>query len=256
MTEKTYEFKAGGKSYTIKGRADKEYQEDVLRVLNETFQAASLEKYDEAVLSLVMQEGMAKYGRGKTRIGQHQSARIQKHMIKRLRSMYGPFVTVLFNKKKYFCNLNMVYKTPQGRLFNSEHILNLFITSHALERFEERSKEWDDVPSVVRFKLDYRKMYGTGPTAFDYLDFLLAHCRKFLVVGGTSWYLYTGLGCLVVELYGDIVYVGKTFLEPHMVPKGQWFGREEPLVILEPALLESCTPIKEPFFISDDNDPQ
>lgn len=244
---KTFTFKINGKDYTFTGKPDDEYQKKVLEILNKAFRAAALEKYDSCMLNMVLQEGIKKYGLGRDLLSAHQYSRIQKHMNQRLKSMYGSYVNVLQHKGRFLCNLNMAYKTDQGRIYNTMSTMNLFVTTHALERFEERTREVCEFPDMIRASLEFKNKWGVKPTPFDIMDGFLGVSHEFIFMG-SSCYINIGLGVLVADEYDGLVYIGKTFLAPSMAPKGRWRSLPLPIEIICREMIDLSREIGDPVF--------
>ena len=224
-------------------------QGEVLALLREQFSAAHLEKYDTAIMKLLFDQGIEKYRQGNKKVGEHVLRRVQKYMAEHLRSMYGSYITVLRKKDKFFCNFSMVYKTEMGRLYQSTTYPDLFITSHALERYEERMPDLETLDLTSGVNSRFRKNWGTSPTAFDSLDLVLRGITEYGVPldRGDTLILNLTFGFLVLDVFEKFS-VAKTFLLPGMsLPRCEWFERKEPIEVLDATVLENSIPIGQPL---------
>jgi len=253
--KKLVKLQSGNQTYTFSRSEDIDegFREACLKTLNENFRATSLEQYNEAMMSVALKEGLEKYGHGKERLSLHQYARVQKHMIHRLRLRYGPYINVFRKKDRFGCNLKDCYKTDMGRLYNSMGIRNLFVTTHAIERFEERTVAFDDTPFIIKTRMDYQKSSGTNPTAWDLMEDQLNHAYQYTRTGN-NMHVNLGVGVLAVDMLPNMVCIGKTFLTPDMAPKTGW--REDPeeyLIILNDLIDEFCVPCQPVFWSPEEN---
>lgn len=224
-------------------------QDEVLVMLREQFSAAQLEKYDTAVMNMLFDDGVKKFRQGNKRVGDHVLRKVQKYMIEHLRSMYGPYLTVLRKKDRFFFNFSMVYKTQRGRLYQSTTYPDLFITSHALERYEERMPDLETLDLASGINTLFRNKWGTSPTAYDSLDDILRGINEYGVPvdQGDTLILNLTFGFLVLDVFEKFS-VAKTFLLPGMnVPKCEWFERQSPITVLDATVLEDSVPIDQPF---------
>jgi hypothetical protein len=254
--KKLVTLKAGGQSYEFSRQADQDqFQKDTLESLNENFRAAAIEKYDEAITNLLMTEGLKKYGRGKAHISDHQYDRIQKHMIRRMRGMYGPNINVFRRKDRFLFNHQFCYKTEQGRLYNAIGIMNLFVTSHAIDRFEERTAALEKTTWMVRQKMHYREKWNTTPTVWDLMEDCLMRVYQFARIENTV-FLNLTFGVLAVDiLTKNYVCIGKTFLTPSMAPKSGWLELpEEYMVVITDDMHKNATPCVPTFFSMEADD--
>ena len=216
----TVTLKANGKEYPFyKDGNDPELHESILLELNKHFKASSVEKYEDASINATLAKAVSKHIKGNGRISEHQWSRVQVDVNKRMKALYGPYVNVLRKKDKFWFNLSVAFKTDLGRLYQSRKVLNLFVTTHAIERFAER-EELDD-PWMIGSKIEFKRMYGTAPTTWDLMDAALG-CSIFYTRRGNTYYLYLGIGALVVESLSETVCVGKTYLAEKMLPVGGW----------------------------------
>lgn len=213
-------IKIGENGYVVKRRCPDEFKKLILEDLNKHFSASSLEKYDDATVSWLFKEGAKKYC-GNGRISERQKNRIQKYMIKWLRSHYGRYMNVMRRKDRYFFNFSQAFKTKMGRLYNIRYPANILITSHALDRFEERV-------NIDEYKSDWRsafkKRYHTEPTILDFADYLMSFVEEYAVpFSESSIYFNVGLGIFVADWYNTFGLI-KTFLLPGMkIPEAQWY---------------------------------
>lgn len=249
-TKKLVKLQAGDRTYTFSRTddgLDEEFKKGCLKILNESFRTASLEEYDQAMLGVVLKEGLQKYGRGKERISLHQYARIQRHMVHRLQLRYGPYINVFRRKDRFNCNLQDCYKTDMGRLYNSRGIKNLFVTTHAIERFEERTEIFKDSTFMVRTRLEYQRMFGTQPTAWDLMEDRLHKVYQYAKFDD-SLYLNLSVGVLAVDRLPNMVCVGKTFLTPEMAPKHGWMEELEEYIMLLDDITDAAIECKPNFW--------
>jgi hypothetical protein len=244
-------LKAGNKSYEFIRNSDTKnaFQEEALRALNENFKASSIEKYDNAIIGLLLTEGLKKYSKGKEHLSEHTYDKIQKHMIHRMKAMYGPYINVFREKKGRFTfNLQQCFKTEQGRLYNSLGVMNLYVTSHAIERFEERTKVYHESLLNIRLRLMYQKSCHCSPTAWDLMEERLHRVYQFNIQGNEI-FLNLLQGVLAVDILPNFVCIGKTFLSPEMGPRKGWM--EDPdfyIRLIDGEITKHSVPCKPDFF--------
>jgi hypothetical protein len=219
-----------------------------LTMLGAHFNVARLEKYEDAIVKGFFYEGMKKYQR-QQRVGEHLRSKVQKYMGEQLRKRWGPYISVLRRKDKFFCNFCMVYKTELGRLYQSSIFPDLFITSHALERYEERMPDLETFELTSGINRAFKKQWGTSPTAYDSLDSILSTVTEYGVPEeqGDTLILNLTFGFLILDVFENFS-VAKTFLAPDMsIPFCEWFMREEDPKSLDSSILEKSFRIDKPL---------
>jgi hypothetical protein len=219
----------------------------VIAMLGAHFKITQLEKYENAIINMLFNEGLKKHQKIQ-RIGEHLLKRVQKFMGEELRKRYGPYISVLRRKEKFLCNFSMVYKTEHGRLYQSSIFPDLFITSHCLERYEQRMPDLETFELTSGINAAFRKRWGADPTAYDSLDNILNAVTEYGVPvdQGDTLILNLTFGLLVLDVFEHFS-VAKTFLSPNMGPKCDWFAREEDITALDASILEKSVPIKYPL---------
>ena len=194
--------------------------ETVLKLLNENFKAVCLEKHMDATMHFFVRESCEKVlGKDfkKNKIGIKKQFKIHDHALQQMRSRYGSLVNIkILNLKRWAwaTNLNFVFKTEKGRLYGSHLYEDFFITSHCIERWEERMNH-DHYKYYRQF---FTKRYHTKPTNFDTLLFTLSLTHQIGLKREEPDFRYLNInqGCIVVEILGGIC-VAKTFLSTEMV---------------------------------------
>jgi hypothetical protein len=194
--------------------------EVVLKLLNENFKAVCLEKHINAIMHLLVRDATEKVlGKDykKNKVGIKKQFYIHDLALQQLRLRYGPLVNIkIVNLKKWAwaTNLNNIFKTDKGRLYGSFQYEDFFITSHCIERWEERMNH-DHYKYYRQF---FKKRYHTDPTDFDTLMFTiqLTHQVGLKMMEPNFRYLNINQGCIVLEILGGIC-VAKTFLSTDMV---------------------------------------
>lgn len=235
-------------NFVIKRNTPEELQKLILEELNRHFKVTAVEKYEDATIRFLFQEGMKKYSRGHGRVSAREHHRIQKYMIDWMRSHYGPYVNVLQRKGKYLFNLTRVYKTEYGRLYGIDKIANLFVTSHALERFEEREKVIEEDFEIMSYKRSFKTKWNTMPTTYDIVDHLMDQVTQFgFPYKDDSILVNIGYGLFVVEVYMPFC-VATTYLTSDMkYAESDWFENEN-VDLLDPVVFKAAKPIEIPVF--------
>lgn len=235
-------------SFIVKKDAPEEMQELVLEALNKHFKATTVEKYEEATVGFLFHEGVRKFSRGNKKVSSRENHRIQKYMIGYMRAHYGPHVNVLQRKGRFLFNLTRVYKTDFGRLYSIDRIINLFVTSHALDRFEERTNGIGKDFEIESFKRRFKQKWNTEPTTYDLVDSLMDKVTQFgLSYNEDSVLINIGYGLFIAEIYVPFC-VATTYLTPDMAyPKSDWFENKN-MDMIDPKTLEEADPIDGPVF--------
>jgi hypothetical protein len=206
--------------------------ETTLKLLNENFKAVCLEKHMDAMMNFSVREATEKIlGKDykKNKVGIKKQMRIHDEALKQMRSRYGPLINIkILNLKKWIwsTNLNYVFKTDKGRLYGTHLYDDFFITSHCIERWEERMNH-DHYKYYRQF---FEKRFHTKPTNLDTLLFTiqLTHQIGLKMEEPNFRYLNINQGCIVVEILGGIC-VAKTFLSKEMAQNETfivWYDNE------------------------------
>lgn len=205
------------------------YLEAVKLLLNDNFKACEVERHPTATLEFWISEYIAKYHRdSKKKIGVKTQKRVHRAVVEKLRKMYGPWVTVRIHEPKRWrwdTNLGQVYKTDRGRIYGTPAYDDLFITSHAIERWEQRAKQelW------VYFNNAHTRRFHITPSALDRIIFLIESALQVGISYETPTYRYLNVngGVFVIEILEGIMVV-KTFLNYHMsMPSLSWYNLDD-----------------------------
>lgn len=205
-----------------------EYLEAIKNLLNANFKAAEIERHPLATLEFWISEYVKKFhGDSKKRIGLKTQKRVHKAVVQKLRKMYGPWVTVRIRNSKRWgwdTNLGQVYKTENGRIYGTPIYDDLFITSHAIERWEERSNpdHWK------HFDRAHKQRFHINPSGLDRILFLFESTLQVGISNTSPMYRYLNVngGVFVIEILEGIMVV-KTFLKYNMsIPPMTWYGIE------------------------------
>lgn len=228
------------------------WQNFVLEELNKEFKTASVEKYEDATVSFLFQESLRIYHKNHKSISDRELGRIQKYMTNKMKAKYGPYVNILRKKDWFGFNFNNIFKTDFGRIYSTS-IDNLFITTHAIERFEERLGPFNNIPSFIPKIIDFQKIYHTIPTSYDLLSILISKGYEFGFPKNEkrNFYLNIGYGILVINIYQSFC-LGITFLTPDMeIPASDWILTGPVKLIGEET--EHEIPVDSPSFVKDWN---
>jgi hypothetical protein len=203
-----------------------EYLEAIKSLLNANFKATEVERYPLATLEFWISEYIDKFHDDrKKRISLKTQKKVHSAVVKKLRKMYGPWVTVrIRNPKKWGwdTNLGQVYKTENGRIYGTPLYDDLFITSHAIERWEERSS----LDHWRHFDRAHMQKYHIAPSGLDRILFLFETAIQIGISNQVPLYRYLSVngGVFVIEIFEGIMVV-KTFLKYDMsIPPMIWYG--------------------------------
>lgn len=207
-------------------------QETLLKLLNENFKAVCLDKHINVTMKFLVREATEKVlGKDfkKAKVGVKKQLRIQEIALQQLRARYGNLINIkIINLKRWHwaTNLNYVFKTDKGRLYGTFLYDDFFITSHCLDRWEERMNK----DHYKYFKQFFKKRFYTDPTNLDTLMFTieLTHQVGIKMSEPNFRYLNINQGCIVLEILGGIC-IAKTFLSTEMVQEDrfiQWYDFE------------------------------
>lgn len=197
----------------------------IKKLLNSNFKATEIERYPMITLDFWVNEFLDKYhNKKKKKVSANTQKKVHKAVLNQLRRMYGPWVTVrIKNSKKWVwdTNLGQVYKTHNGRIYGTPFYDDIFITSHAIERWEERSisEKWKHFDKV------HKKRYFVLPSSLDKVLFLIVFPLQVGISNQYPFYRYLNVngGVFVVEILEGIMIV-KTFLKYHMgLPPMTWY---------------------------------
>lgn len=227
-----------------------EFYQNVLSMLGAHFKTAKLEKYENAILNTFFNEGLKKHQKG-AKVGAHAMGRVQKYMIEKTRLRYGPYVNILRRKCEFLCNFNLIYKTEFGRLYQSSNIPDLFITTHALDRYNDRLPDFSKIDIAAMMDLEFKQKWGTRPTAYDNMERLLLGASEYGIPTNQADTLIINLlfGYLVLDVFEKFS-VAKTFLLPNMdIPRCEWFIRTDGIKAVDASILEDSEPIEGPMTI-------
>jgi hypothetical protein len=212
---------------------DKEEEQNYLELLQKHFPGVStFEKHPDAMLNIIFTETYEKVlgpNYSKTRIGKRKEKQIKKILLERMRNKYGRWINILcFEFKnpghaRYDTNFNRVYRIKNvGILYGSPSNYlcgNIFLTSHCLERFEERTSPCYYSPITNQLT----ELYKTEPTSADIIVALILNSNMEYALKDEFCYLNIRIGVLVIENLGD-VFIAKTFLTDDMIANNlQWY---------------------------------
>lgn len=203
-----------------------EFLEAIKSLLNSNFRATEIERHPMATLEFWISEYVNKYhGDSHKRISLKTQKKVHKAVVKKLRKMYGPWVTVRIRSPKKWSwdtNLGQVYKTENGRIYGTPTYDDLFITSHAIERWEERS----NIIHWAHFDRAHTQRFHISPSGLDRVLFLFESALQVGISYENPFYRYLNVngGVFVIEILEGIMIV-KTFLNYHMhMPPMLWYG--------------------------------
>lgn len=204
----------------------KKDREEVLKALNKHFKTVAAEKYPTAVLEFYFTEAIKELVGNKPfrSISERKRKKIVERVLQKLRVHYGKYINILsFDKKgRYLTNFDYVFKTEYGRLYGYEPFTGMrhtFLTSHCLERFEERIPQ----EAARDFNLVFRKTFGVEPTAADFLKYLMMVATE-MGIDDHVMYINFIQGIAVVDPLPSRIFIVKTILTPKMLnDKVQWF---------------------------------
>ncbi len=224
----------------------------------------TFEKYPDAAFNMMLTSICNKVlGKNfaKERVSQRKAKKINAMVLTRLEQKYGRWITFTNFKIKrhlslfYKTNLHLCFRVKDlGILYGCDpHTIsgNIFFTSHALQRFEERA----DAVYLLPLHERLRAVFKAHPTSYDLLNFLIKASNQQYGRKDNYCYLNVVVGYLVLEDLGD-VFIAKTFYSNEMVKdKLKWYQGD---INIDNAdsfanLLHSPTePIDEPTFIQDE----
>lgn len=251
----------------VQGRIvrDKEPDQIYLNLLQGHFDSVEgFEKYPDAIFNLLFSEASEKIlGKEfrKERISQRKAKKLNEFITKKLFNKYGKWVTFCnFKIKKdlsmsYKTNIHLIFRVKDlGILYGCEpHGItgNIFFTSHALERFEERSDKFYIEP----IKEDLRGAFKTEPSSYEIIHLLIKASNQQYGILDKYCYLNILVGFLVIEDLGD-TFIVKTFYSNDMKKTNiKWYQGEiniENANSLADLLHSPAKPIDEPVFIQDE----
>lgn len=212
---------------------DKEEEQNYLELLQKHFpDVSTFEKHPDAMLNLIFTEVYEKIlgpNYSKKRVSKRKEKIIKNKLIERMRNKYGRWINILsFEFKtpayaRYDTNFNRAYRIKNmGILYGSpsQHLCgNIFLTSHSLERFEERL----DPQCYAPITNELINLYKTEPTSADVLVALILTSNMEYALKDNFCYLNIRVGVLVLENLGDI-FIAKTFLTDEMIADNlQWY---------------------------------
>jgi len=199
---------------------------ELLDKLNRVYPSEPFERYSDLVINSLLNKSVDMVlgeSYNKRRISKRKSVLIEDDFRSRVQGIFGKWANI-HNFKihdrdiKFKTNVSGIYRNNRGRLYSLFKPSDLYITSHCLDRFEERldtdryngyfTKVWD------RCRLSLR----ADPTSLDILrESVIDSDREYSIdcKGGIIYYK-TGFGILVIQSIEDI-YVALTFLLYEMV---------------------------------------
>lgn len=202
---------------------------NILDGINKHFRAERIENYPNASMDFFVNEEAEKYLKSNKKLSKRAAVRITEMVRKRMRGRYGPYINVFlenWRSLRITSNFTMEFKTELGRIFGIEWIPKMFITTHALDRWSERTN-----PENYTFlNRALKKRYGTDPTALDtvtmsilFMNQIGLDVKKYGI-----YYLNINEGCLVCRVYGNYeIAVITTFLKYNMLsPYINWYLKE------------------------------
>jgi len=210
---------------------DKENEQVYLSLLNNHFKTITYEKHIDAMINIIFTEVKDKVlGKkfDKKRISRKKGIKIRKGVSDKLKHKYGKWVSLSRFKIKdrstiaFQTNLDKVFRVPgYGTLYGAYYRSacgNIFFTSHALERFEQRT----DADTSKALASLFKDQLDTEATSVDLLCGLIFTCA--FVYGKIGKFIHLALptGVLVLEDLGD-VFIAKTFLGPDMIKIIDWY---------------------------------
>jgi len=207
---------AGDKTHFFERLGSSAFFQNKLEALNKCFRTTIIDEYPDALFNGQLSKALKRHVRGNGKASLHQWARVQEDIKRGLQTRYGPYINVLRKKDTLFCNLELAFKTPRGRLYLSRSSLDLFVTTHAIERYAERETWIKDPSTIIGFKEAFKNRFGTSPTAWDMLDVDIG-MHRFYGTDGRAIYIMMKEGYLVVIKSSPDVYVGVTYLKEGMV---------------------------------------
>jgi hypothetical protein len=244
---------------------NKECEEVYLSLLNNHFTTVTYEKHPDAMMNIIFSGAREKIlGKNfrKERISQRKAKKIEQEITTRLRNKYGKWVNMSFFKIKsvsqmqFITNLDKVFTVPDhGTLYGSVYHSscgNIFFTSHALERFEQRV----DKGRYNWFRTWIKGVQKSDPTSVDILCGMIQSSGFVYGRYGDFCHLNLTLGILVLEDLGDI-FIAKTFLSPDMVKPVKWYcpdikaGDVDSINSFVDIMNFGCKPVDKPKFYDD-----
>jgi len=221
-----------------------------LEILNKYFRTSRVEAHSRAIIALIYGDCVKKIlgtNYKKERISLKKSKKIHKMMVSEFRRRYGPYVNVLcgsLKKQIWYTNFELIYKTQLGRLFSCGFINNVYLTSHCIDRWEERTEN----AYKENFEKKHIKDFGIAPTSLDTMNYFLYLGTQYGVQDENSniRYLNMYLGVIVFEVYGeDELFVAKTFLSYDMVRTDvSWYNLKSALQDMSQILYPDITPLQ------------
>jgi len=220
-------------SQWIVSKYGKEEENYYLKLLKKHFgkdNVSTFEEHPDAMISIIWSRTFDEIcGKNyqKKRIPQRKQKAIKEKILQKLRSKYGRWINLTNIKFKgvgnasYQTNFNRVYKIKNsGILYGSPNrgsCGNIFVTSHCIERLEERV----DPRAYSPLTEDLKRIYKTDPTSADILVGLILNSNKEYAMKDGYCYLNIRMGVLALEDLGDI-FIAKTFLTPDMLKEMEW----------------------------------
>jgi len=157
---------------------DKRQVSDELEILNRHFKTAQKEKYSNAIIHFLYDK--ARKRERNTKLSKHAIKRVETFMRTRLQKQYGPYANVWLEPTRSKgigagYNIDQIYTTNYGRLYSSHisHANGILITTHAIERFEQRYTQHDLLNQFVK------KQLNITSTALDRLLMLLNYIQGY-----------------------------------------------------------------------------
>ena len=246
-------------------RNDKNEEQYHLELLQKHFdQVTTFENHPDVMLGLIWSrtfDEVCGKNFNKERVPKRKQKLIKEKLLLKLRNKYGRWINLTNLKFKgphcvsYQTNFNRVYKVKDsGTLYGSPNLGicgDIFLTSHCLERFEERVSSECYEPITEHLK----QIYKSEPTSYDNMVGLILSSNKEYALKDGFCYLNIRVGVLVLENLGD-VFIAKTFLTPKMLKEMDWL---QPLINDEVEIesfvnfleLDSIK-IREPIFLKEE----
>lgn len=218
-------------SQWIVGRRNKEEEQYYLDLLKKHFEdVTTFEQHPDAMIGLIWSRTFDEVcGKNfdKERVAKRKQKAIEKKLLQKLRSKYGRWINFTNLKFKsvghvtYRTNFNRVYKIKDyGTLYGSPNYdicSNIFLTSHCLERFEERVPPETYEPITENLKKDFK----ADPTSADVMVGLILSSNKEYALKDNYCYLNIRVGVLILENL-DEIFIAKTFYTPDMLNEMKW----------------------------------
>lgn len=201
-----------------------------LTILKKYYPASQKEKFSKSSVIFFINE--AKTRESNKSLGEKAWKRIATYTRTQLQKHYGPYANILIDKRGNISyNIDQIYKTPFGTLYASNGIKHILITTHALDRFEQRISQQTQQAFKKYFLLKYKFATSTLETVVYYI----MHPKSYFIDKNGDYFLLCFLNpplhiighviCVLQKI--ETIFIVKTILPQENVKNYPWINRDD-----------------------------